>query len=89
MSSNDTWANLKFRVPLNFSSDGEDFTCQFTNSEGSASKTFKVNLKSGFYAGIYVAIAISILIVVILSSCLLRSIYFTKVVFYSAPQNKR
>ena len=76
----ETWTSLKYRIPANFS-DGEDFTCQFTNSEGSASKTFKVALKSGFNAGIYVAIGIAVLVVVILASCLLRSIYLTKVPF--------
>ncbi len=83
ISSNETWTNLKFRVPLNFSSDGEEFTCKFTTLEGSDSKTFKVILKSGFKAGIYVASGIPIFIVVIVSSCLLRSIYLTKVNFQS------
>ena len=54
---------------------------------GSASKTFKVILKSN--AGIYVAIGIPVLIVVIVSSCLLRSIYLTKVVFHSVPHTKK
>ena len=79
---NETWTSLKFVASSNFSRDGEEFTCQFTNSLGIDRKTFRVSLlKSDLNVGIYAAIGIAVAIIVILLSCLIRNIYLMKV-FY-------
>lgn len=85
---NGTLTSLKFVALSNFSSDGEEFTCLFTNSEGVARKTFKVQLlksdpSTGIYAtvgfGVVIGVVIAVVIIVTLLSCLIRSIYLTKV----------
>lgn len=64
----------------NFNRDGEEFTCQFANSEGVARKTFKITLlKSGLDAGLFTTIIIAIAIIVMLLSFLLKEIFQMKV----------
>ena len=69
---------------LNSSNDGNEFTCQFLNSEGMTNKTFRINLKnadviSNANAGMYAAIGIGISVFIVLLSFLLRNIYLMKV----------
>ncbi len=84
---NGSSTSLTFTVSSNFnrtSNDGNEFTCQFTNSEGITNKTFRINLKSADVisnanAGMYAAIGIGIPVFIVLLSFLLRNIFLMKV----------